>query len=69
MSYNDSYNMNATDKAPKPEIGEYNGKPVITLKRTEIDKYPFSFGLGKARLIVQHFEAIKKFVADNPAKS
>jgi hypothetical protein len=29
------------------------------------DRYPFTFGMGKARLIIQHFEAIKKFVADN----
>lgn len=50
-----------------PQFGEYNGKPTITLKRTDEDKYPFTFGAGKARLIVQHFDAIKKFVEANPA--
>jgi hypothetical protein len=49
------------------ERGEYKGKPILILKRNEEDKYPFSFGLSKARLIVDNFEAIKKFVEDNGA--
>jgi len=46
------------------EYGEYKGNKLIILKRTEDDKYPFSFGKGKARLIVENFEAIKKFAEE-----
>lgn len=47
------------------ERGEYKGKPLIIIKRDEDDKYPFSFGLGKARLILDNIEEIKKFVEEN----
>ncbi|MDR2049737.1 MAG: hypothetical protein LBP69_09820 [Treponema sp.] len=40
---------------------EYQGKPVIELKRDADDRYPFSFGLAKAKLIVENIEAIKEF--------
>lgn len=44
-----------------PLRGEYNGKPTLTLRRDENDKYPFTFGQAKARLIVAHFDAIRQF--------
>lgn len=47
------------------ERSEYNGKPIIILRRDENDKFPFSFGLAKARLILENIEEIKKFVAEN----
>ncbi|MFA6434470.1 MAG: hypothetical protein WCW52_07230 [Elusimicrobiales bacterium] len=47
------------------ERTEYKGQPVIILKRNDNDKYPFSFGLSKARLIIEYFEEIKKFVAEH----
>lgn len=47
------------------ERTEYKGKPVIILKRDENDKYPFSFGMNKARMILENLEEIKKFVAEN----
>lgn len=47
------------------ERGEYKGKPLIILKRNEEDKYPFSFGLSKAKLILDNLEEIKKFVEEN----
>ena len=47
------------------EIDEYNGNPVIILKRDENDSYPFRFGVRKAQLIIDHLEDIKKFVKDN----
>lgn len=50
------------------ERSEFNGKPVIILKRDEDDRFPFSFGLTKARLIIDHIEDIKKFVNDNSEK-
>ena len=47
------------------ERGEYRGKPLIIIKRSEDDKYPFSFGLSKAKLILDNIEEIKKFVEEN----
>jgi len=47
------------------EITEFKGRPIIVLKRQEDDKYPFSFGLGKAKLMVENLEAIKKFIEEN----
>ncbi|MEW6722829.1 MAG: hypothetical protein AB1324_06205 [Candidatus Micrarchaeota archaeon] len=46
------------------EFGEYKGNKLIILKRDENDSYPFSFGKTKARLIVENFEAIKKFAEE-----
>lgn len=50
------------------EKSEYKGKPIIVIKRTEDDKFPFSFGLSKARLILENLEEIKKFVEENQGK-
>lgn len=47
------------------ERTEYKGKPVIILRRDENDKYPFSFGLTKAKLILENIEEIKRFVEEN----
>jgi len=47
------------------ERTEFKSKPVLILKRTEDDKYPFSFGMGKAKLIVENYAEIQKFVEEN----
>ena len=47
------------------ERSEFKGRPMLVLKNGEEDKYPFSFGLSKAKKIVEHIEDIKQFVADN----
>lgn len=47
------------------ERSDYNGKPILILRRSEEDKFPFSFGLVKAKLILENVEEIKKFVAEN----
>jgi hypothetical protein len=47
------------------ERSEYKGKPVLVLKRSEDEKFPFSFGLAKARMVLESLEEIRKFVADN----
>jgi len=47
------------------EIEEYNGNPVISLKRDENDNYPFRFGIRKAQLIIDNIDDIKKFVKEN----
>lgn len=44
------------------EYSEFKGNKIIVLKRDENDKYGFSFGKNKAKLIVENFDAIKEFV-------
>jgi hypothetical protein len=47
------------------ERGEYRGQPVIIIKRDANDRFLFSFGLRKARLILDNINEIKKFVEEN----
>ena len=51
------------------ERSEYRGKPILVLKRSEDDKFPFSFGLAKAKMILECIEEIKKFVEENEKAS
>lgn len=44
------------------EESEFKGNPMIVLKNDETDKFPFQFGVKKAKLIVENIEEIKKFV-------
>lgn len=41
-------------------ISDYQGQPVLSLRADT--KWPFTFGLAKARLIVESIEEIKAFV-------
>ena len=41
---------------------EYKGNPMLVIKSSEEDKFPFQFGLKKARLIIENIESIKQFV-------
>lgn len=50
------------------EKSEFKGKPIIVIKRSEDDKFPFSFGLSKARMILENLDEIKKFVQENETK-
>ena len=45
----------------------FKGHPTICLDADS--KYPFSFGLGKAKLILAHIEQIKAFVAKHDRPS
>jgi uncharacterized protein (DUF2164 family) len=47
------------------ELGEFKGNKTIKLMRNELDKYPFNFGLNKAKLILDNLDAVRKFVEDN----
>lgn len=47
------------------ERSEYKGNPMLVIKNSEDDKFPFSFGIAKAKKILENIEAIKKFVAEN----
>ena len=44
------------------EESEYKGNPMIVLKNSAEDRYPFQFGLKKPKLVIEHIEDIKKFV-------
>ena len=44
---------------------KFKGNPIITLRWDESSKFPFSFGIGKAKLILKHIDEIKQFVAEN----
>lgn len=47
------------------EEAEFKGNPVLILKNNEDDRFPFTFGVKKAKLMLEHIEDIKKFVAKN----
>jgi len=49
-------------------FSEFKGNKIISLKRKEDDNFPFSFGVGKAKLIVENYNEIKKFVTENNKK-
>ena len=42
--------------------GEYRGSAMLIIRNTPQDKFPFQFGMKKARLILLHIEEIKEFV-------
>ena len=44
------------------EETEYMGKPMLSLKNDENDRFPFSFGLAKAKKVLAAIEDVKKFV-------
>ncbi|MEK6543379.1 MAG: hypothetical protein AABZ44_02975 [Elusimicrobiota bacterium] len=48
---------------------EFKGNPVLVLTDGPDEKYPFSFGLRKARLIVEQYEKIKEFVAKHQGEA
>jgi hypothetical protein len=58
----------------KLEQGEFKGKPTISIWKVnengeKASEYPIiAFGLGKARVILDNIEEIKKFVEANPAE-
>lgn len=52
--------METATKTQVPKIDLYKGKPVITLNPEE--KWPFTFGVSKAKLILKNLDVIKSFV-------
>jgi len=46
------------------EYAEFKGNKLIKLMRNDDDKYPFQFGKGKAKLIVENYDAIKAFAEE-----
>ncbi len=47
------------------ETSEYKGNPMIVLKRDQDDRYPFQFGLSKAKLMLEAVEEIRAWVEKN----
>ena len=47
--------------------GEYRGNAMLIIRQTAQDKFPFQFGVRKARLILEHLDDIKKFLEKHPA--
>ncbi len=43
-----------------PKVSDYKGRPVLTLNPG--DRYPFSFGISKAKMIMQNLDVIKGFI-------
>jgi hypothetical protein len=50
------------------EESEYKGNPMIVLRRSAEDRYPFQFGLSKAKLVLDSVEEIKAWVAKQEAE-
>jgi hypothetical protein len=46
---------------------EFKGNPMIVLTQGPEDKFPFQFGLKKAKLILENLEDIKRFVEKHSA--
>ena len=44
---------------------EYKGNPMLVLKGSEDDRWPFQFGLKKAKLVIEHIEDIQKVYLRN----
>ncbi|HTB23249.1 MAG TPA: hypothetical protein VK914_11150 [bacterium] len=49
------------------EESEFKGNPMIVLRRNPEDRYPFQFGLSKAKLVLEALEEIKAWVAKQEA--
>lgn len=49
-------------------IGEFKGNLVISIKANEEDRYGITFGLTKAKLILDNVDNIRKFYEDNKDK-
>ena len=48
----------------EPELGQYKANKTLSLPNGK-EGYPFSFGLTKAKTILDNIEVIKAFVASN----
>jgi len=46
------------------EFSDFKGNKMISIKKGPEDKFAFSFGRTKAKLIMENYEAIKKFAED-----
>ena len=47
---------------------EYKGSPMLVLKQSSQDQFPFQFGLRKAKLVLAHMDDIRRFVKQHDAE-
>ncbi len=47
---------------------EFKGNPMLVLSQGPDDRFPFQFGLKKAKLILEHLQEIKAFVEKHDTK-
>ena len=45
------------------KTSEYKGKPLLTLQTSEDDRYPWSFGVRKAKMAYAAMDHIRAFIA------
>jgi len=50
-----------------PMVDEYKGNKILILNPGS--RFPFSFGLGKAKMIMQNLDAIRKFIEQYDKKA
>ena len=53
------------NQKPEAQIGEYKGSPVITIFINDNENFKFTFGLGKAKAIINYLDEIKEFIKQN----
>ncbi|GEM_PF-253096 len=58
----------ADEEKKGAKIGEFKGNPVISLPVGGSDRYPFTFGLSKAKAILEYIDDIRKFVEEHDSK-
>jgi hypothetical protein len=44
------------------EIGEFKGKKVLIMRRSKDDKFPFTIGVNKAKMVLEVIPSVKAFV-------
>ncbi len=61
--------METEEKKLKATVSEYKGNPVISLPLGNNERYSFTFGLTKAKAVLEYLDDIKKFVEAEDAKT
>ena len=51
------------------EIQKYKGKPVLVLKEDAMSTWSFTFGIAKAKLILENIQAIEDFVRSDGGRN
>lgn len=47
------------------QIGDFKGNPTLTIKQRQDDRFGLTFGLSKAKLILDHLDVIRRFYEEN----
>ena len=52
------------EKVAYPQYSEWNGHKIIKISNKDNTAMPFQFGKGKAKIIIENLEVIKKFAEE-----